>query len=77
MKLFQKLVYSKDMEDYVSDYTVLFEPNITDKYNFCVFVSNILKLFVALANAIVNCHFSVKKRLFGKETKVIHYQHAF
>lgn len=57
MNLFQKLVYSKDMEDYVSDYTVLFEPNITDKYNLCVFVSNILKIYVTLANAIVKGHF--------------------
>ena len=57
MKLFRKLVSSKDMEDYVSAYTVLFEPNITNKYNLCVFVSNILKIYVALANAIVKGHF--------------------
>ena len=57
MKLSLKLVYSKDMKDYVSAYTVLFEPNITNKYNLCVFVSNILKIYVALANAIVKGHF--------------------
>ena len=36
MKLFRKLVYAKDIEDYVSAYTVLFNSNITNKYNLCV-----------------------------------------
>ena len=36
MKLFRKLVYAKDIEDYVSAYTVLFESNITNNYNLCV-----------------------------------------
>ena len=36
MMLFRKLVYAKDIEDYVSVYTVLFESNITNKYNLCV-----------------------------------------
>ena len=36
IKLFWKLVYAKDNEDYVSAYTVLFEYNLTNKYSFCV-----------------------------------------
>ena len=36
MKLFQKLGYAKDIEDYVSACTILFESNITNKYNLCV-----------------------------------------
>ena len=36
MMLFRELVYAKDIEDYVSAYAVLFESNITNKYNLCV-----------------------------------------
>ena len=35
VKLFRKLVYAKDIEDYVSTYTVLFESIITSKYSLC------------------------------------------
>ena len=36
MTLFRKSVCGKDIEDYVSAYTVLFESNIGNKYNLCV-----------------------------------------
>ena len=49
LKLFQKLVYAKDIEDYVSTYTVLFESNITNKYNLCV------KYFEDLCNINKRC----------------------
>ena len=44
MKLFRKLVYAEDIEDYVSAYTVLFKSNITNKYNLCA------KYFEGLCN---------------------------
>ena len=36
MKLFQKLICAKNIEDYISAYTVLCESNIRNKYNLCV-----------------------------------------
>ena len=36
MTLFRKSVCAKDIEDYVSAYTVLFESNIGNMYNLCV-----------------------------------------
>ena len=36
MNFFRKLVYAKHIEYYVSAYAVLFESNITNKYNICV-----------------------------------------
>ena len=36
MKLFQKLIYAKNIEDYISAYTVLCKSNIKNKYNLCV-----------------------------------------